>query len=518
VRGDSVSNETWTHDGASWRRAVSKSGIEPAGRTQHTLTYEATTQSLVLFGGDQPDTSSETWDWKDGTWIATSGAGPSPRAGPAVAWDAQRERLVMFGGQSTQSSLPSDTWVRTGKIWTQVLTDTAPAGRTDHTLTWDASRRQMLLFGGASTALLGDTWLWGETGWVRVDGGKSPAVRARHTMTWDPERKTLILFGGRGTSKVLGDTWQWDGAAWRKLLSAGEAAPPARTNHTMTYDPERRRHVLFGGYLALGAFVPAAYAGDTWLLYLRGGGCTSGDACGSGICNDGVCCEQQTCGTCETCAGLTPGKCSPVINTEDSDTCAYKDKKSCDVSGQCMPSLGASCTKSTDCATGYCSSGICCDTACEGACQSCIASEKIDPTGGRCGPSKAGTNPGARCLEGAICGSSGACEKSKAATCKDATTLIDGNGKESTCGVYRCQGATCRTTCESFSDCAAPNVCISGACVASETQRPATGGCSMAQYRSESDPRNVLAWLACVSLASRVRMRHRRKTSMVRAR
>jgi hypothetical protein len=53
---------------------------------------------------------------------------------------------------------------------------------------------------------------------------------------------------------------------------------------------------------------------------MNGTGCGSREACASGFCVDNWCCERA-CGVCETCGGLSPGTCTPIVNNNDRDNC-----------------------------------------------------------------------------------------------------------------------------------------------------------------------------------------------------
>jgi hypothetical protein len=43
----------------------------------------------------------------------------------------------------------------------------------------------------------------------------------------------------------------------------------------------------------------------------------------------------------------------------------------CEPSGRCHVGTGPGCQGNDQCASGFCSQGVCCDRACDGACQAC---------------------------------------------------------------------------------------------------------------------------------------------------
>ena len=147
-------------------------------------------------------------------WTQKQDIGPSARIFPALTFDASRERVVLFGGQLADGTTVSDTWEWDGSEWTQVA-DTGPGARALSALAYDPVREQVVLFGGSdNTNLLGDTWAWDGTDWTQV-ADTGPEARATHAMTFDAAGQRILLFGGLSAppaSAALGDTWAWDGA------------------------------------------------------------------------------------------------------------------------------------------------------------------------------------------------------------------------------------------------------------------------------------------------------------------
>src|SRR5262245_13858768 len=78
-------------------------------------------------------------------------------------------------------------------------------------------------------------------------------------MAWDGGRARLVLFGGVGLA-FSRETWEFVDLTWTKRTPA--TVPPARYSHATTFDPVRRRVLLFGG-LSTVPFAPAPLA-DTW--------------------------------------------------------------------------------------------------------------------------------------------------------------------------------------------------------------------------------------------------------------
>lgn len=83
-------------------------------------------------------------------------------------------------------------------------------------------------------------------GWERM--GILPPARYGATMTYDADRDRVLLFGGftiSPSSTDLDDLWSWDGFGWARLTTAIRPSP--RTYSSMAFDAARHEVVLFGG-------------------------------------------------------------------------------------------------------------------------------------------------------------------------------------------------------------------------------------------------------------------------------
>lgn len=90
-----------------------------------------------------------------------------------------------------------------------------------------------------------------------VDGGSSdagplarwtavfPPGRRFHSLTWDGDLGRVVMFGGWVGNKAIADMWEWDGARWVERTHT--VSPSARGLHGMAWDSVRHRLVLFGG-------------------------------------------------------------------------------------------------------------------------------------------------------------------------------------------------------------------------------------------------------------------------------
>jgi hypothetical protein len=354
---------------------------------------------------------------------------------------------------ATSPSPPSAVWAfgkavvvhQSGTYWWDPATKTLkPFGATPDLkragagLAFDANRNRLIAYG--DTTGLSDTWESDGTTWT-----KSPAVGPiglrDPQLTYHAGRKRVVLWNA---SFSTGGLWEWDGATWTSVPVAGTGIS-LRPNAAVTYEPKSGKLVLMGGG-DLGNFNASSCFGnvlatpydnnsdlrgcarvDTWTGVLLGGACTTAADCtGGATCVDGVCCATPCAGSCQTCnSAAAPGTCTTVKSAEDVGTCATTS--ACDATGVCRKNQGQTCTLGTDCLTGNCVDGYCCDTACPGACDACN-------------------------LAGTV------------GTCKPLTKGSTGTG----CGNYTCTGtsATCATTCAADADCAPQAYCsATGACV-----------------------------------------------------
>ncbi|MGZ3455585.1 MAG: Kelch repeat-containing protein, partial [Polyangiales bacterium] len=200
----------------------------------------------------------------------------------------------------------------------------------------------------------------------------------------------------------------------------------------------------------------------------KGGDCSSTKSCGEGLfCVDGVCCGSAACPADSTCAAPK---------------------------GDCVKKRGASCAMDAECGSSHCVDGVCCDGACDGACQAC----DVDGARGTC-TTVTGAPHGTRTCGGTDTCAAGACDGSdgkackvfapsstscRVATCVDGTATAaascDGKGScpaplTSKCEPFGCNadGTACRTRCVAASDCAKNAYCTAeGKCV------PIAGTCA----------------------------------------
>lgn len=219
--------------------------------------------------------------------------------------------------------------------------------------------------------------------------------------------------------------------------------------------------------------------------------CGCGEQCLSGTCTF-TACEGKNCGP-DGCGGLC-GTCS-TGQTCDAGLCKTSSEP------------GTLCASPDDCASQLCIDGVCCQSVCDGLCESCAIQgqegscqpypDQTDPEG-ECDPCMAcngegvctaiakGQDPKEDCEEEASCGDNGTCNgtgacdlwgterECGASLCLEAVwTLPDhcdglGNcvdGGIQNCAPYACSGNACADTCTLDSDCTTDAYCQETMCV-----------------------------------------------------
>jgi Cellulose binding domain len=153
-----------------------------------------------------------------------------------------------------------------------------------------------------------------------------------------------------------------------------------------------------------------------------------------------------------------------------------------------LAALGAPCTKGADCASTFCADGVCCNSACDGICVTCDATNNV----GTCLPAEVNSDPRDDCKdEGATsCGKNGTCDGTgscqlyvagvvcQAAGCTGSALTFagrcDGMGTckaqpNQSCAPYVCNtsganAGSCKTVCTADADCSSGNSCNNGSC------------------------------------------------------
>lgn len=432
----------------AWTWVKRSPSTPPDPRRYAGMAFDANRNKTVLFGGTGGGARCDTWEYSAGSWsntIAAASAGACPVAGspPArqnlgIAYDGARKNVVVFGGYN--AGYLDDTWTYAGgTTWTQgcascVTGTTKPSGRGSPSMAFDSARNVVVMFGGYDgTGRLCDTWEWNGTSWSQKSDGTScgtttkPAGRSFAGMAFDASRGVTVLFGGNGTGGAfLGDTWEWNGTAWTQKSVTG---PTARREHVLAYDPARARTVLFAGAIATG---PGILEADTWEWDGTSWSSTTPSTkpdyrFGASGAWDGTARRLVIYGgATNTVAGQSTG-------LNNNDTWEYH-------------SYGGACTLASQCDTGFCEDGVCCETACA-ACKKCDVAGSV----GTCSTiTSTEDTSGATCSGTSWCNATGSCvtKTAKGGAC----TVTTGTSLECATGfcvgdVVGGAGVCCDTAC-----------------------------------------------------------------------
>ena len=437
-------DDLWEWDGSFW--SLVKTAVHPSARTGSAMGYDPVRESLLVFGGrtNSNQVFCDTWEWQRGSreWhqLSPASSPPCADAGYGMVTDSARGKVLLLVGEGLDSTTVWE-WDGASTNWTNrtpVPGTVRPYVSGSLQLAFDSGRQKMFLFAG-QTKWQGTTsnsayWEWDPVtaGWAIQDSGDifDFGYYGMVVAAYDSQRRRVVMATNANVSDGSIKTWELDtqGPTWYVRNPA--TGPASVDGATMAYDSQRGVMVLFS------PIWNNPNASETWeykVARLAGGeGCTAATAsiCASGFCVDGVCCETASCpGTCQSCAVAgqegTCGLAAP--GTEVGGSCS--DGQACAAGGACKAKNGTTCSGASDCASGFCVDGVCCDSLCDGVCQSCNQATRA----GQCSAYVAGSDPQGECgLGGGVCRSTcngaGACDYPQlGVTCGDCR-VCDGNG------------------------------------------------------------------------------------------
>jgi hypothetical protein len=159
----------------TWTTLSAQSAVgSPSDRFRAAFAHDPVGNRLVLFGGASgPGISlSDCWefDLNTNTWNQipnpTPGTtGPTGRFDGTMQYDAATSSLILFGGQqsNTTTSRTGDTWLLSGSTWVQLAPANSPSARGLHAMTSrGAPYNDIILVAGRDAANVrqADTWRW----------------------------------------------------------------------------------------------------------------------------------------------------------------------------------------------------------------------------------------------------------------------------------------------------------------------------------------------------------------------
>jgi hypothetical protein len=240
--------ELTSRHGPSWRGAATE--IDEVGDDDGVALCDGAAASVTVSGRWVP--------------VTVPTIDTTPPAALAGAMDETSGMLVAFGARAFDE--PAEVWELDGDRWRagRVLDpegDGEPSARIGTSVVYDGNLGGVLLFGGYDiSGPRGDTWLYDGRSWRLLadedpTGDEAPIPRQDMAVSWDPERRRVVLFGGRAGNPALDDTWVWDGLEWTRLDVIG---PSQRSGAAIAADP------VDGGLLLSGGRDRGEYYVDTW--------------------------------------------------------------------------------------------------------------------------------------------------------------------------------------------------------------------------------------------------------------
>ena len=553
--GSAPVGDFWSYDGTNWTK-VNDAG--PPARRAGSLTYDNKRQKLVLFGGVSAAGAvlNDTWEWDAATgWLQRFPAqSPPARAEFGMAYDTARGRTVVTGGPA-QWLAPqlTDTWEWDGTNWSKVTDGVGPGndgGRTRTYLAFDSNRRRMVAAGGTYHTYGSTVWeyyVFGDACATNADCDTKFCVDGVCCKT--PSCGTCQVCNGTtpGTCTSVvnvddGDscpsaTSTCDGSSQCKLKQGQACSAGSACASTYCVDSVCCASACTAACSACSAAkkgtgsdgacgsVVAGSDPDDDCADLGAASCQQNGQCnGSGFCQyyaSGTPCGATTCsngtqsgkscngtGTCVTanvtaCSPYFCASASACATTCNDDTSCVADHFCRASDKTCQPDQdnGAACTNKSQCKSGFCADGVCCDTACDGLCQACSKTAKGFGADGKCDNVNDGLDPHddcptaapSTCQHDGKCNGKGACRYYAAGTaCGSTPTKCVGNkvtgdvcpGGGSPCTVntsgvdcapYVCKNDACANPCTTAADCLGDAFCDQGTC---KTKQQNGAGCT----------------------------------------
>jgi len=173
------------------------------------------------------------------------------------------------------------------------------------------------------------------------------------------------------------------------------------------------------------------------------GGESCDDSAEPAVCVMGAGCGNDLIEGTEVCDGTDLGVQDCVSQGFASGTLACADTcDAFDTAGCVLSSNGESCSGASECTSDFCVDGVCCESLCDGACESCDASA-TGVVGGSCSPIIAGTDPDDECANGS-CDGAGGCLAINGTSCGSGAECASGQCIEGICCDTGC-GSTCES-------------------------------------------------------------------------
>ena len=212
--------DTWTFDGTNWAPVTIAS--PPASRYGHQIAYDAEASRVILFGGNHCTTGCTdavalpgTYGFDGSSWTPlTTTSEPGPRSQHVMSYDASTRQVVLFGGlyhTTSSDTTLGDTWVWQGGDWHRQPGMPGPAARELATAAFSPEEGQFVVFGGwnPSGGVLGDTWVFSP---YTAVSNRQYSLAGSDGATWleiDPALRVTLTPEAGGSAEIGGNADLW---------------------------------------------------------------------------------------------------------------------------------------------------------------------------------------------------------------------------------------------------------------------------------------------------------------------
>jgi N-acetylneuraminic acid mutarotase len=232
----------------------------------YDLQYKGLNISLQLIGNG-------SWTNKEPTPM------PPARGYHALAYEVENDRTLLYAGADSNYNAFQDTWSYdfNTNTWENRNPTSSPPALGAHALAYESKNEVVILFGGDVDPFLStaETWVYDydTNTWTNLTTSIAPPPRSGHSMVYDTQSERIILFGGQywdGQFEfAYHDTWtyNYDTNQWTNVTPT--ISPGNRMFYGMSYDKKFDRTIIFGGFSGGSGITRTGFNGETWAFDLE---------------------------------------------------------------------------------------------------------------------------------------------------------------------------------------------------------------------------------------------------------
>jgi hypothetical protein len=253
---NSYRNDVWWYGPGQniWTEKIAQGAPgSPAARHRHTMVWTGT--KVIMFGGYTMDGEKNDLWWYD---PETSMRPPAQSISPNPADGATNVLTArLLGWAAADGAASYDVYFGTSNP-PQYQINTTETIYNPGTLSYETSYYWRIDSRNEFGITTGHVWRFRTANGIRVWFEKIangqpglPPVRSGQAMVWDGTR--VIMFGGYDSACYLkNDLWWYDPGTntWtQKIAQGAPGSPPARSYHSMVWDPATSGMIMFGGWI-----------------------------------------------------------------------------------------------------------------------------------------------------------------------------------------------------------------------------------------------------------------------------